>query len=269
MIRLALTLTLTLLLASVVGVGHVAAAVDPPKADKADVTVVVVPKTTADAAAAGILTYEIIAMNHGTDWARNTMITVPFASTALKLQDVKFSGQPGWVKQIGAGSFTLQIGRLDNGGGMTMATVRFARLPGAAKTAALSERVSYTWDDATRGGSGQSNIPALIMQPIYSLVVEPKAGTQEIVFSSDIFAPGEPLTFWCNHPDGSVEAAGVDGSKVTFEYDDEDPYGEYTRADGEGVLNIAFSQAELHPGHHTMVVYGNWTGFAAVADIMK
>jgi hypothetical protein len=81
MMQLALALTLAVLLTGVVNVGSAAAVV---REERAEVTVVVVPRTTSAAATEGFLTYEIIAINRGSDWARNTTITVPFAPATLK-----------------------------------------------------------------------------------------------------------------------------------------------------------------------------------------
>jgi hypothetical protein len=246
-----------------------AAAAGTVKPDRADVTVVVIPKTTADALNAGNLTYDIVAVNRGTDWAHNTTITVPFASTALKLAGVTFSGAPAWVKVSETTYFEIEIGRLDSGGGTMTATARFVRLPGAPKTAGLTERIAFTWDDDLLGGGGTSNIPTLTAQPMYRLELKPIAGQEKMEVMSGVFAPGEPVTFWCNHPDGSVDALRVDGSRITMDYDSKHSYGEYARADSNGLLNIQFAPTELGSGRHTVVVYGSWTHFAAVGEILR
>jgi hypothetical protein len=269
MMQLALALTLAVLLSGVVNVGSAAAAV--VKDERADVTVVVVPKTTSAAAAEGFLTYEIIAINRGSDWARNTTITVPFAPATLKLLNVKFSGAQAWVKEIRDGAFVIEIARLDNEGGTSTATVYFARQPGAARNQGLSQRVAYRWDDALLGGKGLSNIPSVLAQTTYPLAVNTFTvanDTKRLMFSSDIFAPYEPVTFWCDHPSGETEAMRVNGSMLTLIYG-EDEFGTYARVGDDGLLNIAFDPVELHPGSHHLVVRGNWTGFTAVAEILK
>jgi hypothetical protein len=269
MMQLVLALTLAVLLAGVVNVTSAAAAT--VKEDRAEVTVVVVPRTTAVAASEGFLTYEVIAINHGSDWARNTTITVPFAPATLKLLDVKFSGAQAWVKEIKTDAVVIEIPRLDNGGGATTATVRFAQQPGAARNMGLSERVAYSWDDALLGSKGLTNIPTVLAQPTYPLAVNTFTvanDTKRLLFTSDIFAPYEPVTFWCDHPDGTTEAMRVNGSALTLVYD-EDEFGTYARVGSDGLLNITFDPVELHPGNHHLVVRGNWTGFTAVAEILK
>jgi hypothetical protein len=76
------------------------------------------------------------------------------------------------------------------------------------------------------------------------------------------------VTFWCDHPTGETEAMRVNGSMLTMVYD-EDEFGTYARVGGDGLLNIGFDPVELHPGSHHLVVRGNWTGFTAVAEILK
>jgi hypothetical protein len=269
MMQLVLALTLAVLLAGAVNVTNAAPATVTD--DRADVTVVVVPKTTAVAAAEGFLTYEVIAINGGSDWARNTTITVPFAPATLKLLDVKFSGAQAWVKEIKTDALVIEIPRLDNGGGATTATVRFVRQVGAARNMGLSQRIAYFWDDAMLGGKGLTNIPSVLAQPTYPLAVNTVTvanDTKHLMFTSDIFAPYEPVTFWCDHPDGATETMRVNGSALTLVYD-EDEFGTYGRVGSDGLLNITFDPVELHPGNHHLVVRGNWTGFTAVAEILK
>src|SRR5262245_54043361 len=123
---------LALLMSGVFGVRSAAAASAVTDEQGPKVSVVIVAK--AAGADESVLAYDIIATNHEGAFARNLTITVPFNADALKLVDVKFSGEAAWVSELGAKSFSYTIDGLHKNHPNT-ATVRFAKLANAAKDA--------------------------------------------------------------------------------------------------------------------------------------
>ncbi len=270
--QLVLALMLALLLGSSVGLGAAAAAPIDKERIHADVKVVVLPKSVNG----GPLAYELIATNEGHDYARNMLITLPFDSAKLVPVDVKFSGSQAWVKKSEATSLLFQIPKLD-ASGKTVITIQFARLPGAPKDAALTERATFHWRDAYADGRGKTNVPQPVALPFYPMGVRPLAEADEptLQFGSSLFAPSEPLTFWCNMPDGTVHELLIKKSNIAFEHrisekdKNANQYNTYMRADENGgfTLNLVTNE-ELGQGKFSVVAYGHWTGLTAVGDFV-
>jgi hypothetical protein len=265
-VKLGLAVTLALLLAGGFGVGSAVAGPPPEELDEAKVTVMVMPK----AAEAGTLAYEITALNRGDFYAKHTTITVPFDPAMLKLVDVKFSGDAGWLKQSEPNTLVIEIPRLGDHHRST-ATARFARLPDAPKSASLTERATFAWD----GGSGRSNIPQPAVQPYYLLNVSEVAGAEAptLRFEGNLFAPDELVSFWCNMPDGEIHELLVKNGpgmilehRVSSKARDDHRYGEYIRADENGSFSITFKEDDLTPGFYSVVAYGHWTDMQAVGE---
>jgi len=265
--KLALAVALAFLLAGSFGTGRaVAKSVDDQ--NSADVRVMIMTKT----GPAGSMVYDIIATNQGASYAANAAITVPFDPAALKLVDMRFSGTPGWLKEVGENALVIQIERLNSGNATTTATVYFAKLPGAPKDAGLKEPVTVKWADKAGGGHGVSNLPQLVAQSVYPLAVSdvPAPAAPAKQFTSNLFVPGEPVTFWCNMPDGGAYAMVIKNGSDAFTEDmlstkskDEKNYSEYVIADDNGSFIINLGTGDLAPGYHSVVAYGNWTGLTA------
>jgi hypothetical protein len=176
------------------------------------------------------------------------------------------------VKEIGKSALTIHIPRLDQSG-KTTATLQFAKLAGAAKGAGLTERATFEWFDNDVGGHGFTNTPQPVAQALYPLAVSEVSleGMPTKRFSSSLFAPAEPITFWCNMPDGEVHALMLKGGTVAaFEHkvSSKDKtakvYGEYLGADENGSFVVDLGEGDLTPGYYSIVAYGNWTGLTAV-----
>lgn len=269
-LRLAFAAMLIVLLAGVVDVRGAAAASVADEKETVRVTVVILPQ----AAPADSLVYNIVATNRGKDWVKNAAITVPYDSTALKLAEVQFKGDQGWVKETGPNAFVLQIARL-NASSKSTATVRFAKLAGAAKNAGLTERATFAWlgGDKTVGGHGSTNVPALEPMAVYPMDVTAIAGEgrPSQKFKATYFAPGEPVTFWCNMPDGTIHSLLIgDKELVALEHKisnfdkSNHKYGEYMRADENGAIEITLPPEHLGAGTYSVVAYGQWTGLSAL-----
>jgi hypothetical protein len=260
---------IAVMLSAFVGVGQAAAstAVKEPKGPR--VSVVMVAK--APEADQNILSYQIVAANHSEMYARNVTITVPFKGAALKLASVQFSGGDAWVQTQETNAFVYRIEGLHKDHPIT-ATVRFTKLATAPKDIALTERATFTWSVQGRKDSGKSNIPLALM-PYYSMDVTAfatKDGTTQR-FAGNVFAPGEPVSFWCNMPDGEIHGLlirngpnAVLAHKVTTEQKRSHSYVEAIRTNLDGAMTIDFPTEDLTPGYYSIVAYGQWSGLQAV-----
>lgn len=202
----------------------------------------------------GIVTYSIVVKNLGKGSAKETVVTMPFDASEAKAIDATFSRKGPWVSKLITNTLEFRTGPLASNGDTVTATVRLATLPAVANNTSLSERLTYRWADGRSGGNGRSNLPILTAggsdnnQQFYTLNVEPPTGPAGSThrFTTGIFAPDEPITFWYNAPDGTVE-----------------PLNNLT-ANTDGAMNAEFSTKNLKPGTYSMVARGNWTGFTAV-----
>ncbi|PDV98312.1 hypothetical protein [Candidatus Chloroploca asiatica] len=205
-----------------------------------------------------IITSQIVTKNIGDGRARDVRITVPFDPGKVRLLDANFSSNSAWVSSVVTNSLTINTGPVGARGGVITSTLRFQVLETLHSGVALGERLSFTWFDDARGGSGSGNLPILATassvdnRPTYILNVSPAntgtAGTR-FTFASNIFAANEPVGVWYNLPDGtSTREVG------TF------------RANADGSMSVTFnSPGNLEPGAYSMVFYGLWTEFSAVA----
>lgn len=261
---------LAILLSGLVGVGQVAArpAEKVPSSPKVSVAVIPKPADTE----ANMLVYVLNAVNHQGTYARNVAITVPFDSAMLKLVDVKFSGEAAWIQQQDANMLVYRIDGLHKNHPNT-ATLRFAKLPNAPADAALTERVTYAWSIQGRRHSGNSNLP-LAPKPYYALNVgtfSTPEGTTIQRLAGNVFVPGEPVSFWCNMPNGEVHSLmitegpdAVLAHSLTTSQKQNHDYVEAIRTDAAGAMSIDFPAKELGAGDYSIVAYGQWSGLSAV-----
>jgi hypothetical protein len=273
-LRLLSAIALAILLSGLVGLGQAAAAPAIKKTSGAKVSVAIIPKPVDTDPS--MLVYDLNAVNHKGTYARNLTITVPFDAAVLKLVDVKFSGESAWVRQQDANSLVYQINGLHKDHPST-ATLRFAKLSNAAADAALTERVTYVWSVEGKKHSGSSNMP-MTPKPYYSLDVSafstPEGVTQR--FAGNVFVPGEPVSFWCNMPDGEVHALMIHNEpkvvlahRLTENQKRNHNYVEAIRADMDGAMSIDFPAEELTAGDYSIVAYGQWSGLSAVGAFKK
>ena len=209
--------------------------------------------------AGSIVTTQVVTKNVGNGSAKDVRITVPFDPNEVRLLDASFSSKSAWVSSVGTNSLTINTGLVAARGGVITSTLRFQVLENLGPDVALGERLSFTWFDDVRGGSGKGNLPILATassvdnRSTYTLNVGPAhTGTAgaRFTFASNIFASNEPIAAWYNMPDGtSVRSVG------TF------------RANADGSLSVNFSvPSTLAPGVYSMVLYGMWTEFSAVGS---
>lgn len=264
-IQLALA-SLMAVLVAVGGVGGVAAAEKVPE-QRADVAVVVRPTQ-----ASGTVTYQIVATNGGKGPAQNTVITVPFDASKLRLEDVQFSGGGAWVTDIQPSAFTVQIERLSSGGDTLTINARFVALASLQSGAVLGERLSYRWNDKQGSANGLTNLPILTDGgATFALSGNPAsapARTKRTFATSGIFAPGEFVTMWYTTAAGKAVELEVKGTLLVdaASTDSDENGGAFVIADGNGAVSAQFATDDLAPGSYTMVARGNRTGYVAVAS---
>ena len=269
-LRLLSAIAMAILLSSLIGVGQAAAAPAVKNASGPKVSVAVVPKPAGTDA--NMLVYELNAVNHQGTYARNLTITVPFNAAALKLVDVTFSGESAWIQQQDANQLVYRINGLHKNHPNT-ATLRFAKLPNAPADATLMERATYVWSIQGKKHSGSSNLP-MTLKPYYSLDVSAFStpeGTTTQRFAGNVFVPGEPVSFWCNMPDGTVHALMIHSEpvailahKLTESQKLNHNYVEAIRADESGAMSIDFPAEDLGAGYYSIVAHGQWSGLDAV-----
>lgn len=203
-----------------------------------------------------IVTTEIAVGNIGKGLANDVTVTVPFDPAEVRILDASFSSPQAWVSSLETNSLTIRTGSLDANNVVT-ATLRMQVIETLTPGTSLAEQLSFTWRDSDRGGSGTSNLTILAVtgavdhRPTYSMSAEPPAAVagESFSFSSNLFAPKEPVGVWFNQPDGSIGE-----SVATF------------RAENDGTLVVNFtSSTDLAPGNYSMVFYGHWTQFTVVA----
>jgi hypothetical protein len=265
-LRLLSAVAIAIMLSGFVGVGQAAASTAVKEAKGPRLSVVVVAK--APEADKNILSYEIVATNHSETYARNVTITVPFSGAALKLAGVQFSGGDAWVQTQETNAFVYRIEGLHKDHPIA-ATVRFAKLATAPKDITLTERATFSWTVEGRRESGKSNIP-LALKPYYSMDVTAFAATEGTTqrFAGNVFVPGEPVSFWCNMPDGEIHPLMIhEGALVhqlTTSQKREHNYVEAIRTNQDGAMTIDFPAKDLTPGYYSVVAYGQWSGLQAV-----
>jgi hypothetical protein len=269
-LRLLSVIALAILLSSLVGVGQAAAATGVKKVSEPNISVAVVPKpATIDA---NMLVYELNAVNHEGNYAKNLTITVPFNPAVLKFVDVTFNGEAAWIQQQDANALVYRIDGLHKNH-PNIATLRFAKLPNAPADAALTERMTYVWSFQGKEHSGSSNLP-MTLKPYYSLDVSASSTPEGMTIqhlAGNVFVPGEPVSFWCNMPNGEVHAlkirTGPDAvlaHTLSTREKRAHSFVDAIRADANGAMSINFPAQELTAGDYSIVAYGQWSGLQAV-----
>lgn len=259
---------LVVLMIGLVALGGVsgAAAAEKVPTQRANVSVVVKP-TAKD----GNIIYEITAKNVGKSPAQNTVITVPYDSSKLRLENVQFSGANAWVTDTRAGSFSAEILLLSSGGDWQTMTVYFTALGVFQPGNVVGDRLSYRWNDKQGSTSALSNLPILGDNTgMFALNASPASATAKttrVFTSGEIFTPDELVTMWYTTPTGKSIELEVKGARLVDANStkSKDNGGAFVSADVNGAIKVQYSTESLPPGKYTMVARGNSTGFVANA----
>ena len=228
----------------------------PP--EPADVWVVVRPSLNLSVARRSIIAFEMVITNIGRGAASSTEVVFPFDPDLLEVVDASFDVPTTWVAAVNRDSLVIRSGLLGTRSGRTRGTIRFVVRENAQLGGVITGRVQLRWTDGGRGGRSQGNLfvipigSAAQSSPTYVLSVEPAAASPGAAFrfTSPIFVPREPVGVWYNLPDGRAVALNT------------------LRADDEGALTVNFTRRDLPPGTYSMVFYGLWSEFTAVAPFV-
>lgn len=219
---------------------------------------------TAEPSGQGTVSYDIQANNTGKGVAYYTNVVIPINQAELKVSAATLSGKAAWLPTNTPSEIEFRIERL-NPGEQSILRLNLTQLvPGAA----LDQALSFQWSDASGVHSGESNTPQGY-QATYSLSVASNGASQ--IFSANLFAPDEPVTFWYNTPGGSVVPVQVirNGTAVSGDYNndkdkDDSEYAQAYVVAAGGAAQLNFSTAGLAAGTYSMVARGNWSGITAV-----
>ncbi len=184
--------------------------------------------------------------------SNNTTITLPYNPAVLTVLSAEFLkngtyDRPAFVRVNDPGVLIIETGDLANRTTMT-ATIRVVVNATVAPGTALTERLIIAGHGVNRERS-RSNQPLLVVgatsahAPIYDLPATPLSGPagSTHVFTSSVFHPYEPVTFWYRALDGTDIELDV------FE------------ADEEGRIEVAYTTTGLPPGRYTLSANGNWS----------
>jgi hypothetical protein len=249
------------------GAGVVAAASSTSGDNLVDLQVMVQPSATAPGAS---FTDAITVENVGQGPARDVAITVPFDSAAVQLLGVQFSQADAWVTDVTANSFHADLGRIGSHSQDVQMSVSFAALPGYTPANALLSSITYSYSDNGKTHSGTtstellSTVAAPIAQPAPASTTVVAGGTVPV--NSAIFAPGEPVAFWYNAPDGQVLPLYIHKGEITADRQHQERLangtthdvnnGHVLNADAQGAIATLLSTKALDPGAYTLVAHG-------------
>jgi hypothetical protein len=232
-----------------------------------DLQVMVQPGATASGASfTDIITVE----NAGQGPARDVAITVPFDPAAVQLLGVQFSQPDAWVTTVMGNSFHSDLGRIGSHGQEVQISASFAALPGSTPANALPTSITYSYSDQGKTHSGTTStellptVAAPIAQP--SSVGTTVATNSMMSVNSAIFAPGEPVAFWYNAPDGQVLPLYIHKGQITADQQHQERLadgkthdvnnGHTLNADAQGMIATVLSTKNLDPGAYTLVAHG-------------
>ena len=267
--------TLALLALLAVGTAGQASAATKSGSGPARVNVVVEAQPNGQVARNGVLTYTISAENRGDSPAQNLRVTLPIDASQFKLMDVTFGQTGSWVRAINADSILIETPWLASGDARATTVVRLQLLNSVAAGTTLSGHVDYTYgtQNTNQGGSGRSNLALVtVSNSNASTATYPLAATSGDAlhwnFSSDVFAPNEPVVVWYHTPAGvDVETEAKNGGVVPASSTDaQDKGGAFVSADQTGHLQFTFRPRGMPSGNYIMVARGSWTGFVATGS---
>lgn len=249
-----------LALATLLSMAPVAMAATPTNATC--LSVAVVPQADVATHGDGVDTYMVTLANRGGALIQGITIDVPITA-GYTLTSARFDRENTWVTSLGAGKATIRIEGLRGVDDAVHGTLRFSG-PTDSAANALSSRLAAHWRCAKTDYTAYSNAPLYGVQPL-SIV---GAGAQRTL-SSNIFASGEPVTFWYTSPAGISTALVVEEGKLIIESQQDDSDETRIRpaqaADASGAVTITLRVVGIPSGTYTLTAYGNWSGATANA----
>lgn len=213
----------------------------------------------------GVDTYAVTFTNRGGALIKGVTINVPIAA-GYWLADASFDRANTWVTALSPGMATIRVEGLRGENDAVVGTLRFSG-PADSATSALTERLMASWSYENSHYSTYSNLPIYGVQRLDVALMD--AGTQMV--SSDIFAAGEPITFWYTSSAGVSTALVVVDGELALQPAKSDleeiSFRVAQFADADGAVAIPLRLAGVPAGAYTLVAYGNWSGATATAMI--
>lgn len=199
------------------------------------------------------MTFTVVAVNRGNGSAKETVIAVPFNPAAVAVEAISFSRDAMRTSAILSDSVQIATGPLYSNNDTVTATLKLRVLPNAPDGEVVGGRVIFGSGVQTINDHAGNLINLMVgtndnSLPYAAFTVSPVSGPagSTHTFSSSLFAPGEPVTFWYNTPTGAAVAL------------------KSIAAGSDGVLNVTFITTQLDKGAYSLVGRGNWTGLTVV-----
>ncbi len=229
----------------------------PPVVPRGDarrpfVVAVSMPVPSLAAQAGSVIEYVLPIRNLGRVKSGNATVTMPYNPALLTVVSAEFIkvgtyDRDAFVRVNDPGVLIIETGDIAARTTIT-ATLQLAINAAVAPGTALTERLIVSGHGVNRERS-ISNQPLLVVgatpahAPIYDLPASPLSGPagSTHVFTSSVFHPYEPITFWYRALDGTDIELDV------FE------------ADAEGMIEVAYTTTGLPPGRYTLSANGNWS----------
>lgn len=228
--------------------------VEPPRGDarRPFVVAVSMPVPSLTAQAGSVIEYVLPIRNLGRVKSGNATVTMPYNPGLLTVVSAQFIktgkyDRDAFVRVNDPGVLIIETGDIPARTTIT-ATLQLAINAAVAPGTALTERLIVAGHGVNRERS-ISNQPLLVVgttsthASIYDMPATPLRGPagSTHVFSSSVFHPYEPVTFWYRALDGTDIELDV------FE------------ADAEGMIEVAYTTTGLPPGRYTLAANGNWS----------
>lgn len=263
----------TLALAVVAGgLGAAPASAATARAEKANVSVALIPQADTASLADGVDTYRVIVTNHGDSDVKKVTVSVPFAA-GYSPDGVSFNRGGAWVSQLGGEGLDLRIEQMRGNGDSVSGTLRFASR-GAAPSNALLGRATVTWSGDERQTRNISNLPVSSHGGTIATAAALPNGDPAYSFRAAAFASGEPVSLWYTSGTGASTALVLE-KDVAFPAppekdsdDDDKEYGTSLAASSQGELQARINVANLAPGTYTLAARGGWSGTVAYATFI-
>jgi len=272
-VRDAMQVALAMVLAAVLAVGLAGTVkgqiVHPGDIDLPAVTVVQRPTPNTTVSRGSLVTYDVEVRTNRSNGVGNVFVQLHYNPGVAQLMGAEFiqlelntlkesKAGDAWVSQRndGIGSLTFQTGRVSNDKAI-IGKISFYVKMDAPDGASVMERLSFEWvDEHGNRELGLGNQPILtvgntdVHQEHYPITVEPMTaptGSKRVFMTEPIYAPGEPVAIWYNHPNGVIIDVGA------------------MAADYNGRVRFELDSWNMGNGTYSMVTQGNWTHFTSVS----
>lgn len=206
--------------------------------------------------------------NRGRGEVKDAQVLLPLDPALVQLQSISFSRETVWVSAAMSQSITIRTGALARDGDAVQSFLVLRVQPGVANGTRLIQPPQVQWDNRNGGsGSAPGNRAPLIaltfdlpnsgyvrftdgaLKPVYALQVD--ATQRDVIITSDMFIPGEPVVLWVNLPNGTTQER------------------ETLVADQYGAIAYTYPTTGLPSGNYGLVVMGLWSNIQALGPFQR